>query len=200
MKERLVVLLQYGCLSVGALLVSVVAFARLEGEAGRQSAIESFHAATTAPDQSLWSQERIDGFQASLAAVSEPPVAILRVPDLELEVPVYAGASELHLNRGAGLIEGMGLPDKGGNIGIAGHRDGFFRVLKDIQPGQRIEIETRARTHRYRVVSTEVVNPSDLHVLADTLDPTVTLVTCFPFYFLGSAPQRFIVRGAYEWT
>jgi sortase A len=200
MKERLVNLLQYGCLSVGALLLSVVAFARLEGEVGRQSAIENFHAASTLPDQSLWSQERIDGFQASLAAVSEPPVAILRVPDLGLEVPVYAGASELHLNRGAGLIEGMGLPDKGGNVGIAGHRDGFFRVLKDIQPGQRIEIETRARTHRYRVVSTEVVNPSDLHVLADTLDPTVTLVTCFPFYFLGSAPQRFIVRGAYEWT
>ena len=200
MKDRVVVLLQYGCLSVGALLVSVVAFARLEGEAGRQSAIESFHASSTLPDQSLWSQERIDGFQASLATVSEPPVAILRVPDLGLEVPVYAGASELHLNRGAGLIEGMGLPDKGGNVGIAGHRDGFFRVLKDIQPGQRIEIETRARTHRYRVVSTEVVNPSDLHVLADTLDPTVTLVTCFPFYFLGSAPQRFIVRGAYEWT
>ena len=143
MKERLVVWLQYGCLTVGALLVSVVAFARLEGEAGRQSAIESFHAASTQPDQSLWSQERIDGFQASLAAVSEPPVAILRVPDLKLEVPVYAGASELHLNRGAGLIEGMGLPDKGGNVGIAGHRDGFFRVLKDIQPGQRIEIETR---------------------------------------------------------
>jgi sortase A len=94
----------------------------------------------------------------------------------------------------------MGLPDKGGNIGIAGHRDGFFRVLKDIQPGQRIEVETRARVHRFRVVSTEVVDPTDLHVLADTLEPTVTLVTCFPFYFLGSAPQRFIVRGAYEWT
>jgi LPXTG-site transpeptidase (sortase) family protein len=200
MKERLVILLQYGCLSVGALLVSVVAFARLEGEAGRQSAIESFQTASSLPDQSLWSPERIEGFQASLDAVSEPPVAILRVPDLGLEVPVYASASELHLNRGAGLIEGMGLPDKGGNLGIAGHRDGFFRVLKDVQPGQRIEVQTRVRTHRFRVVSTEVVDPSDRRVLADTLDPTVTLVTCYPFYFLGSAPQRFIVRGAYEWT
>jgi LPXTG-site transpeptidase (sortase) family protein len=178
----------------------VVAFARLEGETGRQSAIESFQTASSLPDQSLWSPERIEGFQASLDAVSEPPVAILRVPDLGLEVPVYASASELHLNRGAGLIEGMGLPDKGGNLGIAGHRDGFFRVLKDVQPGQRIEVQTRVRTHRFRVVSTEVVDPSDRRVLADTLDPTVTLVTCYPFYFLGSAPQRFIVRGAYEWT
>jgi sortase A len=200
MKARLVNLLQYGCLSVGTLLVSMVAFARLEGEVGRQSAIESFQSAPSLPDQRLWSPERIEGYQASLAAVPEAPVAILRVPDLGLEVPVYATASELHLNRGAGLIEGMGMPDTGGNIGIAGHRDGFFRVLKDIQPGQRIEVETRARTHRYRVVSTEVVDPADVSVLADTLDPTVTLVTCYPFYFLGSAPQRFIVRGAYEWT
>jgi sortase A len=200
MKVRLVILLQYGCLSVGALLVSLVAFARLEGEVGRQSAIESFQSAPSSPDQTLWSPERIEGYQASLTAVPEAPVAILRVPDLELEVPVYATASELHLNRGAGLIAGMGLPDKGGNIGIAGHRDGFFRVLKDIQPGQRIEVETRSRTHRFRVVSTEVVDPADLRVLADTQDPTVTLVTCFPFYFIGSAPQRFIVRGAYEWT
>jgi sortase A len=200
MKERLIILLQYGCLSVGALLVSMVAFARLEGEVGRQSAIESFQSAPSSPDQRLWSPERIEGYQASIAAVPEAPVAILRVPDLGLEVPVYATASELHLNRGAGLIEGMGMPDTGGNIGIAGHRDGFFRVLKDIQPGQRIEVETRARTHRYRVVSTEVVDPADVSVLADTLDPTVTLVTCYPFYFLGSAPQRFIVRGAYEWT
>ena len=132
--------------------------------------------------------------------VTEEPIAILRIPDLGLEVPVYASASELYLNRGAGLIEGMGLPDKGGNLGIAGHRDGFFRVLKDVVPGQRIEIETQKRKHSYRVVSTEVVDPSELRVLADTLDPTVTLVTCYPFYFLGSAPQRFIVRGQYEWS
>jgi sortase A len=90
--------------------------------------------------------------------VKDAPLAILRIPDLGLEVPVYATASELHLNRGAGLIEGMGLPDKGGNLGIAGHRDGFFRVLKDIAPGQKIEIETKNRLHTYRVVSTEIVD------------------------------------------
>jgi sortase A len=200
MKARWLAALQYGCLVVGALLVSMVALARWDAESGRESAIAAFASPAATPDQSLWSPERVAGYAESLALVTDAPVAILRVPDLALEVPVYAGASELHLNRGAGLIDGMGLPDKGGNIGIAGHRDGFFRVLKDIRPGQRIEIETRARTHRFRVVSTEVVNPSDLHVLADTLEPTVTLVTCYPFYFLGSAPQRFIVRGAYEWT
>jgi LPXTG-site transpeptidase (sortase) family protein len=200
MTERLLAALQYGCLGVGALLVSMVALARLDGEAGRQSDVEVFARAAAAPDQSLWSPERIRDYESSLPVVTDMPLAILRIPDLALEVPVYATASELHLNRGAGLIAGMGLPDKGGNLGIAGHRDGFFRVLKDIRPGQRIEVETKNRRHRYRVVSTEVVDPTDLRLLADTVDPTITLVTCYPFYFLGSAPQRFVVRGAYDWS
>jgi sortase A len=199
MRERLEAALQYACFGAGALLVSVVALARLEGEAGRQSAIANFALAAASPDQSLWSPERRKDYEESLAAVSEAPLAILRIPDLGLEVPVFATNSELHLNRGAALIAGMGLPDTGGNVGIAGHRDGFFRVLKDAMPGQRIVVETRLKRHVYRIESTRVVEPTELDVLADTDLPTVTLVTCYPFYFLGHAPQRFIVRGAYEW-
>lgn len=200
MRERLLAALQYACLGAGFCLISLVALARLDGEVGRRAAVEDFAQPSRAPDQSLWSPERIKDYEASLALVTDRPLAILRIPDLGLEVPVYATSSELHLNRGAGLIAGMGLPDKGGNLGIAGHRDGFFRVLKDIRPGQRIEVQTRNRLHTYRVTETEVVDPEDLRPLADTVDPTVTLVTCFPFYFLGHAPQRFIVRGAYEWS
>ena len=200
MKNRLLAALQYGCLGLGALLVSMVALARLDAEAGREAAVREFGRETALPDQALWSPERVKDYSTSLALVTDAPLAILRIPDLGLEVPVYASDSELHLNRGAGLIEGMGLPDTGGNVGIAGHRDGFFRVLKDVQPGQRIEVETRLRRHVYRVESTEVVDPTALHVLADSALPTLTLVTCYPFYFLGHAPQRFIVRGAYEWT
>lgn len=200
MRERILAALQYACLGAGALAVSMVALARLDGELGRQTAIEGFETAARVPDQSLWSPERVRDYEASLSIVKDAPLAILRIPELGLEVPVYATASELHLNRGAGLIEGMGLPDKGGNLGIAGHRDGFFRVLKDIAPGQKIEIETKNRLHTYRVVSTEVVESTDLRPLADTADPTITLVTCYPFYFLGHAPRRFIVRGTYEWT
>jgi LPXTG-site transpeptidase (sortase) family protein len=199
-EKRLLAALQYVCFGAGALLVSVVALARLDAEAGREAGIERFAREAAAPDQALWAPERIKDYEASLALVTEAPLAVLRMPDLGLEVPVYATDSELHLNRGAGLIAGMGRPDKGGNLGIAGHRDGFFRVLKDARPGQRIEVETRLRRHVYRVVATEVVDPTALHVLADTADPTVTLVTCYPFYFLGHAPQRFIVRGSYEWT
>ena len=200
MKLRIFAALQYGCLIVGALLVSLVAFARLDAEAGRQAAVAAFPAAGPAPDQSLWSPERVRDYDSSLPLVTEPPVAILRMPDLGLEVPVYASDSELHLDRGAGLIAGMGQPDTGGNVGIAGHRDGFFRVLKDAKPGQRIEVETRLRRHVYRIVSTEVVDPTQLSVLSDTELPTLTLVTCYPFYYLGPAPRRYIVRGTYEWT
>jgi len=192
--------LQYACFGCGALCVSLVAFARLDGEIGRQEALSSFVSANYAPDQSLWSEERVRDFKASLSQDAGEPLAVLRIEALGLEVPVYATASDLHLNRGAGLIEGMGQPDSGGNVGIAGHRDGFFRVLKDVAPGQRIELQTRKQRHRYKVVSVEVVDPTDLKLLADTVDPTVTLVTCYPFYFLGHAPQRFIVRGTYEWT
>lgn len=200
MTQRWLAALQYACFGAGALLVSMVAVARLDGEAGRVSGIASFETASMPPDQSLWSPERVKDYEASLATVTDAPLALLRIPALKLEVPVYATDSELHLNRGAGLIPGMGLPDKGGNLGIAGHRDGFFRVLKDAAPGQRIEIVTKNRTHVFRVVSTEVVEATDLRPLADTLDPTVTLVTCYPFYFIGHAPQRFIVRGTYDWT
>jgi LPXTG-site transpeptidase (sortase) family protein len=200
MWERLIAALQYACLGTGAILVSAVALARLDAEAARQDGIASFEATARAPDQSLWAPERVRDYKASLALVTDAPLAVLRIPDLGLEVPVYATVSDLHLDRGAGLIAGMGLPDKGGNLGIAGHRDGFFRVLKDVRTGQKIVVETLRGTHTYRVVATEVVDPSNLEPLADTVDPTITLVTCYPFYYLGHAPQRFIVRGDYEWT
>ena len=196
---RILQILQYACVGGGLLLVSVVTFARLDGEFGRQEAVSSFMSPEFAPDQALWSEERVRDFKASLALDAGEPQAVLRIPALGLEVPVYATASELHLNRGAGYIEGMGQPDTGGNVGIAGHRDGFFRVLKDVGPGQTIELQTRKRTHRYRVNTIEVVESSDVEPLGDTVDPTVTLVTCFPFYFVGNAPQRFIVRGTYVW-
>jgi len=192
--------MQVACLAAGALLVSLVALARVDAAAGRQAGIDAFESELEPPDQALWSPERVRDYAASLATVKDTPLAILRIPDLGLEVPVYATASNLHLNRGAGLIAGMGMPDKGGNLGIAGHRDGYFRVLKDIRPGQRIEVRTRIRTHVYRVASTSIVDESDSSPLADSLDPVVTLVTCYPFYFVGHAPKRFIVRGTYVWT
>jgi sortase A len=180
------------------------------GEIGRRADVASYERAQEAayepvpiiravPDTSLWSAQRVRDFLSAREQVLDDPLAILRVPALNLTVPIYSTASELHLNRGVGVIEGMAPPDVGGNLGLAGHRDGFFRALKDISAGNDIEVQTHRRVHRYRVASIDVVDAGDRRLLADSDDPTITLVTCHPFYYVGRAPRRFIVRGVYVW-
>jgi sortase A len=183
----------------GAALCSLFALAQADSAIGSSRALEDFAATLKAPDQSLWAAGRVRDYQASLTQPMQA-IAVLTVPSLKLEVPVFDRDDDLALNRGAGLIAGMALPDQGGNTGIAGHRDGFFRVLKDIKVGDRIEIRTRIKVHRYRVTSIDIVDQTDNRLLADTELPVVTLVTCYPFYHLGNAPQRYIVAGTYEWT
>ena len=146
-------------------------------------------------DTSLWANGRTEEFQQSLLAEMEAPLALLRIPRLGIEVPVFAGTSDLVLNRGVGQIEGTALPGEVGNIGIAGHRDGFFRPLKDIAMGDELVLETPSESITFAVEELHVVDPSEVWVLAPTDSPAITLVTCYPFYFIGSAPQRFIVRA-----
>jgi sortase A len=145
------------------------------------------------PDMSTWSAQRIDAYRK--ASNASAPEAVLRIPRLDLAVPVFAGTSEGTLDRGAGFIEGTARSGGAGNVGIAAHRDGFFRALKDVQVGDLLLLEQPAATHMYRVARTRIVAPADIEVLGETAVPTVTLVTCYPFYFVGSAPQRFIVQA-----
>ena len=147
------------------------------------------------PDQSLWSVARIAAWQETLADPIPPPLAVLRIAKIGLEVPVLSGTAERTLDRAVGHIEDTAEPGTDGNAGIAGHRDGFFRGLKDVVPGDAIELDTREGTEVYRVERTWVVNPEDVSVLDPTSVRALTLVTCYPFYFHGSAPQRFIVRA-----
>ena len=146
-------------------------------------------------DTTLWAEGRIEEFQQSLLAEMDTPLAILRVPRLGIETPVFEGTNDLVLNRGVGRIEGTALPGEVGNIGIAGHRDGFFRPLQDIALGDEIVLESIFETTTFVVEELHIVDPRDVWVLAPTDSPAVTLVTCYPFYFIGSAPQRFIVRA-----
>ncbi len=127
---------------------------------------------------------------------SDAPVAVLRIPGIQMEVPVSPGTEEHVLQRGAGWIDGTAAPGSDGNVGIAAHRDSHFRGLKDLAVGDLIELDTLERTRSYRVTGLSVVEPTDVHVLAETGEAVLTLVTCFPFYFVGNAPQRFIVRAA----
>lgn len=148
----------------------------------------------TAVDQTLWSEKRAREYAEAITLPGRPTGALL-IPSIELEVPVYSGTSEVNLNRGAAHIEGTAPLGADGNVGIAAHRDGFFRGLGSLHIDADVILEVGARTLRYRVVEMLIVKPEDVHVLAPTETPSVTLVTCYPFYFLGNAPERFIVRA-----
>ncbi len=147
------------------------------------------------PDTTSWSPQRVDDYYAAQAAESAAPQAILNIEHLNIRVPVFNGASDLNLNRGVARIIGTGRIGAQGNLGIAGHRDGFFRPLKDIQLGDRLTLETHFGTETFAVSSIEIVDPTELSVLAPTDTNSVTLVTCYPFYHIGNAPQRFIVKA-----
>ena len=147
------------------------------------------------PDYSSWSSKRIGDYHEGNEQRDDPPLAVMSISRLDLKVPVYNGTDEINLNRGAGRIKGTAWIDSPGNLGIAGHRDGFFRVLKDIELGDSIDMLTFQGKTEFVVSSITIVDPTDVSVLAPTDDATITLVTCYPFYFVGHAPKRYIVKG-----
>ena len=152
------------------------------------------------PDTALWAPGRIADYEASLQADLPPVLGVLELPAVGLEVPIYSTSTELTMDRGAGVIDGMAYPHEPGNIGISGHRDGYFRVLKDVKLGDKLVLQTLEGPKQFTISNTEVVEISDTHVLQDTDDTRVTLVTCYPFYFVGHAPQRFIVTASLDTT
>ena len=193
-------------LVIGFLLVAVYVTARIYSAVSSRLELREFWrthvAGTTAqpekgqPDFRLWSEGRVAAYKASLNAGTSSALAVLEIPSIQLEVPVFEGTDELILNRGVGHIEGTPLPGKGGNAGIAGHRDGFVRGLKDIHEGDTIELVSQTGTNRYVVDEILIVAPEDTWVLRPRPVSSLTLVTCYPFYFVGSAPQRFIVHAS----
>jgi len=149
--------------------------------------------ATTRKD---WSAQRVRAFEeAEAAAGRTPPLGRLEIPSLDLAVMVLDGTDEETLNRAVGRIAGTAQPGELGNLGIAGHRDGWFRALRKLLPGDEIVLRTMDGRYRYRVEEIEIVNPAETAVLAPSPDARLTLVTCYPFYWMGSAPQRFIVKA-----
>ena len=122
-------------------------------------------------------------------------VGRLEIPRLGISVMVLEGVDAGTLQRGVGHIPGTSLPGPAGNVGLAGHRDTFFRLLKDIRTGDEIRMTTPEGTYAYRVRASEVVEPRDTWVLANTEGPTLTLVTCYPFSYIGPAPKRFVVQA-----
>ena len=199
-------------LVTGLTLVSVWLAAQLHRTISSRAAIAEFKAkrtveasnrafAATDPllpmpvDFRLWSANRISAYEDSLARKTDAPLAILRIPKINLEVPIFNDTDDITLNRGAGRILGTAQVGTSGNLGIAGHRDGFFRGLQNIAPGDVLELVRPQHADRYVVSQIRVVAPDDTSVLNPTPVPTLTLVTCFPFYFVGHAPKRYIVTA-----
>ena len=186
--------LQFVCFGLGLGLLAFYAAAQTDAAVGRWVAVKQIEGVGE-PDQSLWNAQRIKDYQDSLTVDMGDPVGILRIPKISLAVPVFNDSSDLALNRGAGRIAGTAPLGTYGNAGISGHRDGFFRGLKDLKVGDRIQVDTQAGSVSYRITDITIVEQKALQVLDDSFERTVTLVTCYPFYFVGHAPQRYIVRG-----
>ena len=192
---------------LGAVCVGVWAYEGVASRVGRREAISQFYDARAQagsltnlssidhPDQSLWSPERVRAWVDARGRPGPAPLGILRIRRLGIEVPILEGTGDDVLNRAVGHIEDTSVPGGHGNSGIAGHRDGFFRPLKDVRDGDVIEIETLRGVARYAIERSWIVDPDDVSVLDPTPADSITLVTCYPFYFIGSAPQRFIVRA-----
>ncbi len=188
--------------TIGILCLAFWASLYFTGAAGARRAVADFVEARQAgpagivsPDLSLWSPNRIQAWKDSFRGAAPEALAVLRIPRIQLEVPLLKGTDDWTLNRAVGLIEDTASPGSNGNVGIAGHRDGFFRGLKDVAVGDALELEARGGIERYRIERIWIVKPEDVSVLDPTPSPAVTLVTCYPFYFIGSAPERYIVRA-----
>jgi sortase A len=197
-------------LIVGVLMLAFYAAAHIHRAVLSQADLESFkskqlilageqrQAEMTAgtPNFSLWSEQRIKAYRESLASHFSPALGILRIARINVEVPILEGTDDLSLNRGVGHVAGTANPGESGNVAIAGHRDGFFRGLKDVSLGDMVEMVTPRGTETYVVDNITIVERTDISVLQSRGHSSLTLITCYPFYFIGSAPKRYIVQAS----
>ena len=156
---------------------------------------ESVLTAVEAPDQSLWDATQVSDYERALQEDFPPPLGVLTIRSLGLQVPIFNGADDHTLDRGAGRIKGMAKPGEDGNFGVSAHRDSFFRVLKDIAPGDDVLVQTAHGVDRYVVQKIDIVPKEDASVLHVDDGKMLTLVTCYPFYHVGHAPERYIVTA-----
>ena len=141
---------------------------------------------------------KFDEQRKASSSQDEDLVGRLEIPRIGLDVMVLNGVDPATLRRSAGLVPDTARPGKAGNVAIAAHRDTYFRPLRQVKEGDFIQITTLGGRYYYRVQWTAVVGPGDTSVLGPTGKPSLTLITCYPFYYVGEAPQRFIVRASQE--
>lgn len=175
--------LSYLLVAAGSWLVFLGARDLIESRLGQTSAARNFN---TPPPI----------VRTKAAAIhSGDTVAKLSIPRLSAQLYIVEGDDEPQLRRGPGHMPGTAMPGARGNSVIAGHRDTHFRVLKDIRKGDDIVVETAAGQFLYRVRETSIVPPSNTSALQPSTGTTLHLITCYPFYYVGAAPQRFVVEA-----
>jgi len=177
----------------GALAMGYVALILLDARDSQQ-------AANSVLDQQMAAEDASHEDQNPAATIRAPAkegdvLGRIEIPRLGLMVAILEGTTSRTLRRGVGHIGGTALPGDAGNIGVAGHRDTYFRSLKDIHASDEILVQTEAGLSHYQVDWVRIVDPEDTGVLASSNDSALTLVTCYPFYYVGPAPKRFIVHA-----
>ena len=179
---------------------SVLSHAELKHFKSRQTVLaaepQRLAPSTTTANFTLWSEQHVRDSEKRLDAHFAPAVGILRIAKIKVEVPILEGTDRLSLNRGVGHIAGTANPGEDGNVAIAGHRDGFFRGLKDVSLGDAVEVASLHETETYIVDRIIVVDPSDVSILQPRMRSSLTLITCYPFHYIGSAPKRYIVQAS----
>lgn len=187
--QRLLSWTRYLLLTLGACVLAYVAYTLLHARLYQQQASDALDQEIQGRRQS---RENLSVGQAKEGDV----LGRIDIPRIGLTVAILQGTKSKTLQLGVGHIQGTPLPGEEGNVGIAGHRDTFFRDLKDIRIGDEIQIETAAGLSKYKVNWTQIVAPNEVSVLAPSAESAITLVTCYPFYYVGPAPKRFVVHAS----
>jgi len=172
----------------GTLAVSYVALTLVHAKLYQDAAGEAL-------DQQISAQDQHKASLPPAVAKEGDVLGRIEIPRLGLKVAILEGTTSQTLRLGVGHIEGTAFPGETGNVGIAGHRDTYFRALKDIRAHDEIQIQTATGLSRFEVDSVRIVDPGDTGVLAPSAGSTITLVTCYPFHFIGAAPKRFVVHA-----
>jgi len=172
----------------GILALGFVGFTMLDARLYQASAMRSL-------DNQIRTERQHQSTQPRPPAKQGDVLGRMDIPRLGLSVAVLQGTNSRILRRGVGHIESTPFPGELGNSGIAGHRDTFFRGLKDIHTNDEINLQTATGLLRYKVDSMKVVPPDDGSILAPSSESALTLVTCYPFYLVGPAPKRFVVHA-----
>lgn len=175
-------------LMVGVLALSYVGLTLLDARIYQENAELTL-------EEQIQAQETHETAPPKLTTKEGDILGRIEIPRIGLSVVVLEGTTSQTLQHGVGHIKGTALPGEPGNVGIAGHRDTYFRGLKDIRANDEIQIETIAGITRYEVDWIQITVPSDVAIVSSATDSALTLVTCYPFHYVGAAPERYVVHA-----